>query len=92
MTGSLGAPRVASYGVRNTTAVIELAEADGLRHLPPGQLRPLEATSYGVGELVRHALDAGCRHLILGLGGSANTDGGDRHAAGPRPAGAAQRR
>jgi glycerate 2-kinase len=76
VTGSLGAPRVASYGVLKTTAVIELAEADALRHLPPDQLRPLEATSYGVGELIRHALDAGCRHLILGLGGSANTDGG----------------
>jgi glycerate 2-kinase len=76
VTGSLGAPRVASYGVRHATAVIELAEADGLRHLPPGQLRPLEATSYGVGGLIGHALDAGCRHLILGLGGSANTDGG----------------
>ena len=76
VTGSLGTRRLASYGVRDSAAVIELAEADGLRHLPPGQLRPLQATSYGVGELIRSALDAGCRHLILGLGGSANTDGG----------------
>ena len=86
VTGSLGTPRLASYGVRANTAVIELAEADGLRHLSPGQLKPLEATSYGVGELIRAALDDGCRHLILGLGGSANTDGGAGmlHALGLR--------
>ena len=86
VTSSLGTPRLASYGVRANTAVIELAEADGLRHLSPGQLKPLEATSYGVGELIRAALDDGCRHLILGLGGSANTDGGAGmlHALGLR--------
>ena len=86
VTASLGTPRLASYGVRANTAVIELAEADGLRHLSPGQLKPLEATSYGVGELIRAALDDGCRHLILGLGGSANTDGGAGmlHALGLR--------
>ena len=76
VTGSLGTPRVASYGVRAGSAVIELAEADGLRHLSPDRLKPLEATSYGVGELIRAALEDGCRHLIFGLGGSANTDGG----------------
>ena len=86
VTDSLGRPRLASYGVRSNTAVIELPEADGLRHLSPGQLKPLAATSYGVGELIRAALDDGCRHLILGIGGSANTDGGAGmlHALGLR--------
>jgi glycerate kinase len=76
VTGSLGEPRVAAFGVRGTDGVIELAEADGLRHLTADHRAPLTATSRGVGELIRAALDAGCRQLILGLGGSANTDGG----------------
>lgn len=76
VTGSLGDRRTARYALRGTTGVVELAEADGLRHLDPARLSPLKATSAGVGELVRHALDDGCTTLVVGLGGSANTDGG----------------
>jgi glycerate kinase len=57
------------------TAVVELAEAAGLRRLH-GRLDPLHATSRGAGELIRHALDGGARRILVGLGGSACTDGG----------------
>lgn len=76
VTDSIGRPRRAAFAVRGDTAVVELAEADGLRHLAADERTPLTATSYGVGELIRAALDRGCRTVILGLGGSANTDGG----------------
>jgi glycerate kinase len=75
-TGPTGAPIEAAFAVRGDTAVIEVAEASGLRRLPRGQAAPLSATSYGTGELIRAALDAGCTRIILGLGGSASTDGG----------------
>jgi glycerate kinase len=58
------------------TAVVEMAEASGLSRLATGELDPIGATSVGTGELLRAALDAGCRHLVLGIGGSATTDGG----------------
>jgi glycerate kinase len=57
-------------------AVIEMAAASGLALLKPHERNPLIATSYGTGELVRHALDKGCREIILGIGGSASVDGG----------------
>jgi glycerate kinase len=57
-------------------AVVELAEASGLRRLPGGRPAPTTATSRGTGELVRAALDLGCRQVVLGIGGSACTDGG----------------
>jgi glycerate kinase len=76
ITDSIGRSRRAAFAVRGDTAVVELAEADGLRHLAAAERAPLTATSYGVGELIRAALDRGCRTVILGLGGSANTDGG----------------
>ncbi len=76
VTGSLGDPRRAIFAVKGDQAVIELAEADGLRHLDPTARQPLIATSRGFGELILEALNAGCQRLLLGLGGSANTDGG----------------
>ena len=75
-TGSTGEPIEAAFAVRGDTAVIEVAEASGLRRLPRGEAAPLSATSYGTGQLIRAALDAGCTRVILGLGGSACTDGG----------------
>ncbi|WP_240197340.1 glycerate kinase, partial [Nonomuraea lactucae] len=57
------------------TAVIEMAEASGLRRLPSG-LEPLTATSRGTGELIADALGRGAERIVLGLGGSACTDGG----------------
>ena len=76
VTGPLGTPVEAVYAVRGDTAVVEMAEASGLRHLPPGVFAPLTATTYGTGELLRAALDAGARTIVLGVGGSATTDGG----------------
>ncbi|MEU6706769.1 glycerate kinase [Streptomyces wuyuanensis] len=76
VTGPLGAPVTAAYALRGTTAVVEMAEASGLQHLPDGVFAPLSATTYGSGELLRAALDAGARTIVFGVGGSATTDGG----------------
>ncbi|MCB4209084.1 glycerate kinase [Arthrobacter sp. UM1] len=58
------------------TAVVETARTSGLAMMGPGPLDPLGATSRGVGEAIRAALDAGAREIVVGLGGSACTDGG----------------
>ncbi|MEE1941882.1 glycerate kinase [Streptomyces sp. TRM 70361] len=76
VTGPLGKAVTASYALRDGTAVVELAEASGLRKLPAGVLAPLSATSYGTGELLLAAMDSGARTVVLGVGGSATTDGG----------------
>ncbi|MFI1971278.1 glycerate kinase [Streptomyces cinnamoneus] len=78
VTGPLGEPVVAAYALRaaDGTAVVEMAGASGLRLLPGGRSAPLTATTYGTGELLRAALDAGARTIVLGVGGSATTDGG----------------
>ncbi|MGI2124967.1 glycerate kinase [Shewanella baltica] len=57
-------------------AVIEMASASGLHHVPREQRNPLNTTSYGTGELICDALNRGIKHIILGLGGSATNDGG----------------
>jgi len=75
VTGPTGEPVEASYARRGGTAVVELAEASGLRRLPGG-LEPLTATSYGTGELIADAVKQGATRVVLGLGGSACTDGG----------------
>lgn len=74
----LGRPVKASFGVLGDkqTAVIEMAQASGLPLLAERERNPLLATSYGTGELIRHALDRGYRQIIIGLGGSATNDGG----------------
>lgn len=74
--GPTGEPVEAAFAVRGEQAVLELAEASGLSRLPHGTLAPLTASTYGTGQLLLAALDAGCRSLILGVGGSASTDGG----------------
>ncbi|MCM2393405.1 glycerate kinase [Streptomyces albipurpureus] len=76
VTGPLGEPVTAAYALRSGTAVVEMAEASGLRRLPAGVFAPLTATTFGSGELLRAALDAGAGRVILGVGGSATTDGG----------------
>jgi glycerate 2-kinase len=76
VSGPTGEPIEAGLGLRGRAAVVELAEASGLRRLPHGRPAPMQASSRGTGELVRAALDAGCDQIILGLGGSACTDGG----------------
>lgn len=74
--GPRGERLTAAYALREGTAVVEMAEASGLQHLPPGVFAPLTASTYGTGELLRAALDAGARDIVLGVGGSATTDGG----------------
>jgi glycerate kinase len=68
----------ARWGVAGdgSTAVVEMAEASGLRLLRPQAYDVLHATTYGTGQLLRFALDAGFRRILVGLGGSATTDGG----------------
>jgi glycerate kinase len=76
VSGPTGEPITASYALRGDTAIIELAEASGLRRLAGGQPAPMTASSLGTGELIDAALRGGARHIVLGLGGSACTDGG----------------
>jgi glycerate 2-kinase len=80
-TGPTGEPVDAAIALRGERAFVEMAEASGLRRLPGGRRAPLEATTYGTGELIRAALDYGARELVLGIGGSATTDGGAGMAA-----------
>jgi len=58
------------------TAVIEMADASGIRLLNPDALDPMRASSYGTGQLVRRALEEGVSHVVIGMGGSATVDGG----------------
>lgn len=76
VTGPLGEPVTAAYALRGDTAVVEMAEASGLQLLPTGVFAPLTASTYGSGELLSAALDAGARTIVFGVGGSATTDGG----------------
>jgi glycerate kinase len=77
-TGPLGDHVQATYGILGDgeTAVIEMAAASGLPLVPPARRNPLLTTTYGTGELIRHALEHGCRRLTIGIGGSATVDGG----------------
>ncbi|WP_316573010.1 glycerate kinase [Nocardia canadensis] len=74
--GPTGEPSTAVYAVHGDTAVVELAAAVGLVKLPGGRLEPIRANTFGLGVVVAHALDHGAREIVLGLGGSASTDGG----------------
>lgn len=78
VTGPLGEPVEAFYGLSGDRqcAFIEMAAASGLESVPPARRNPLLTTSWGTGELIRHALDAGVRQIIIGIGGSATNDGG----------------
>ncbi|MEU5086484.1 glycerate kinase [Streptomyces sp. NPDC021356] len=76
VAGPLGEPVTAAFALRGDTAVVEMAEASGLQRLPAGVFAPLSASTYGSGELLRAALDAGARTIVFGVGGSATTDGG----------------
>ncbi|MFI8419135.1 glycerate kinase [Streptomyces sp. NPDC085479] len=76
VAGPVGTPVTAAFALRGTTAVVEMAEASGLQLLPAGTFAALTATTYGSGELLRAALDAGATTIVFGVGGSATTDGG----------------
>lgn len=74
----LGRPVEAVWALlsEGPTAVIEMAAASGLTLLRPEELDPRRTTTHGTGELIKAALEAGCRRLIVGVGGSATNDGG----------------
>ena len=78
VTGPLGEQVEGFYGLSGDekSAFIEMAAASGLELVPQKQRDPLKTTSWGTGELIRHALDAGVKHIIIGIGGSATNDGG----------------
>jgi glycerate kinase len=77
VTGPLGDPLPAQWRLSKGTAVIEMARASGLAIVGGAEHNdPLDASTTGTGELIEHALDAGARRIIVGLGGSATTDGG----------------
>ncbi|WP_405484753.1 glycerate kinase [Nocardia sp. NBC_00511] len=75
-SGPTGEPVLTAYARRDDLAVIEMADVSGLVRLPGGQLHPMTATSRGTGEVIAAAVAAGCRRIVLGIGGSAGTDGG----------------
>jgi glycerate kinase len=74
--GPTGEPITACYALDGKRAVIELAAVVGLDRLPGGDLEPLGASTYGLGVVIADALNRGATEIVLGLGGSASTDGG----------------
>lgn len=78
VTGPMGTPVNAYYGILadKTTAVMEMAQAAGITLVEADKKNPGAATTYGVGEMIRDAIDRGCRKFIIGIGGSATNDGG----------------
>lgn len=80
VTGPVGEPVTAVFGLLDgedqPTAVLEMSAAAGLRHVPPGLRDPLSTTTYGVGELISAALDAGATRILVGCGDSGTNDGG----------------
>ncbi|MCK4257863.1 MAG: glycerate kinase [Halanaerobiales bacterium] len=78
VTGPLGERVDAFFGIlgNEKTAVIEMSAASGLPLVPNDKRNPLKTTTFGTGELIKAALDEGCRDLIIGIGGSATNDCG----------------
>lgn len=82
VTGPLGEKVEAVYGMIESkddlskTAIIEMSAAAGITLVPEERRNPLNTTTYGVGELILDAIERGCRHFIVGIGGSATNDGG----------------
>ncbi len=78
VTGPMGKRTECSYGILEDgkTAVMEMAQAAGITLVAEAERNPLCATTYGVGEMIRDAVHKGCRHFIMGIGGSATNDGG----------------
>ncbi len=78
VTGPLGKQVEASYGILESekTAVLDVSRAAGITLVKPHERNPLYTTTYGVGELICDAIQKGCRHFIIGIGGSATNDGG----------------
>lgn len=74
--GPLGDPVDAAYAMQGDTAIVEMSAASGLGLLEPSRYDPVRANTYGTGELLRAALDAGAKRIVIGIGGSATNDAG----------------
>lgn len=74
----LGRPVEAVYGIlpNSKTAIIEMSAAAGITLVKEAERNPLHTTTYGVGEMIRHGVEKGCRSFLVGIGGSATNDGG----------------
>lgn len=78
VTGPAGRPVICHYGIidETHTAIIEMSGAAGITLVCGEEKNPLNTTTYGVGEVIKDAIQHGCRHFIVGIGGSATNDGG----------------
>lgn len=78
VTGPLGSPVICTYGIisESQTAIIEISGAAGITLVAANKRNPLFTTTYGVGEVIKDAIQIGCRHFLIGIGGSATNDGG----------------
>lgn len=78
VTGPLGSKVACTYGIleESKTAIMEMSGAAGITLVPEADRNPLYTTTYGVGEVIKDAIAKGCRHFIVGIGGSATNDGG----------------
>ena len=78
VTGPMGIPADIEFGLirGGKTAVMDMASASGIELVPRAELNPMKATSYGTGELIKAALDEGVEEIVLGIGGSATSEGG----------------
>lgn len=78
VTGPLGEPLECEYGILKEckTAVLEMSAAAGLALVPEEKRNPMHTTTFGVGEIIKDAVLKGCRHFLVGIGGSATNDGG----------------
>ena len=78
VTGPLGRPVECAYGILpgRGLGIVEMSGAAGITLVPEAELNPMNATTYGVGEVIRDAIAKGCRHFLIGIGGSATNDGG----------------
>lgn len=76
VTGPLGEKVNCKYGILGKMAIIEMSGAAGITLVPEADRNPLHTTTYGVGEVIKDAISKGCRHFIVGIGGSATNDGG----------------
>lgn len=78
VTGPLGKPVECTYGIveESKTAIVEMSGAAGITLVSEQERNPMNTTTYGVGEVIKDAIGKGCRHFIVGIGGSATNDGG----------------
>lgn len=76
VSGPLGDVVASKYHVVEQTAIIEMADASGMKRIEPHRLNPLIASSFGTGQLIAHAIENGCSQIFLAIGGSATVDGG----------------